>query len=415
MKCTHCSHENADDYHFCENCGERLGKECPECGHANDHDFSFCENCGHKFADEPEYVPASEKLEPEATPTIPTAKKKAPISTPVPVEVVPAEAAPAQQVVAAQQEKRGGLSGRLWPAVGLLAIIGFIIFGPRQPSNPSNTSSVGQSVSSGSGGSSGQSSGSSSNTSSGQSSSSSGDTSSSEQSGSKSGDTSSNEGNTSSSGQSNDASEGDSGALDPTFTADQETNCRYGPSASDFDVRRTIFDGQTVPIVGRGNTPAQEWWVVLVDGVQCWVWMDLGSANGAVQNVSRISPPATPTPEPIETSLPTFSDDACYSDDIWLDSIVVDEAARTVDIFYGSDGVFSWPYITLTTNRVEGWAYNACEILSSSSLVCTILDDSCQDDTCWYSGEVIPSNLNLWEEDVSSIECYFYWHEIEIP
>ena len=287
MICSQCSHENADDYLFCENCGERLGKECPECGHANGHDFAFCENCGHKFAAEPEYVPASEELEPEATPNIPTTKKKEAISTPVPVEAIPVEAAPAAHVVASQQEeKRRRLPGWLWPAVGLLAIIGFIIiFGPRQPDYQPVASSSGNSSSSG------QSSDNSGNTSSsGQSSGNAGNTSS-------SGQSNSSEGNTSSSGQSNDDSEGDSDDSGPTFTADQETNCRYGPSASDFDVRRTVFNGQTVPIVGNGTAPAQEWWVLVVDGVQCWVWSGLGEVNGNTASLVSINPPPIPVAE----------------------------------------------------------------------------------------------------------------------
>jgi len=292
VKCSHCSHENADDFLFCEDCGERLGKECPECGHANSHDFAFCENCGHKFVDEPDYVPASEELVPEATPSIPTTKKKETIIAPEPVEAVPAQASPVPQVVVVQQEERGRLPGWLWPVVGLLAIIVFfIIIAPRQPSYQPDTSSSGQSVSSGSGGSSGQSSGSSEDSSSsGQSSGSSGDNSSSGQSGSSSEDSSS-------SGQSNGDNVGDSGSSDPTFTADQETNCRYGPSASDFDVRRTVFNGQTVPIVGKGASPAQEWWVLVVDGVQCWVWSGLGEVNGDTAGLASINPPEVPVAE----------------------------------------------------------------------------------------------------------------------
>jgi hypothetical protein len=88
----------------------------------------------------------------------------------------------------------------------------------------------------------------------------------------------------------------------PTFTVDQDTNCRYGPSASSFDIRRTIFEGETVPIVAVGASPAQEWWVVEVDGVQCWVWMELGSTSGDTSGLPRFTPPAaataTNTPKP---------------------------------------------------------------------------------------------------------------------
>lgn len=86
-----------------------------------------------------------------------------------------------------------------------------------------------------------------------------------------------------------------SGAGSPMFTVSQETNCRYGPSSSNFDIRETIFAGQSVPIVGVGNSPAQEWWVVTVDGLDCWMWGGGGQASGDTQSVAGINPPAIPT------------------------------------------------------------------------------------------------------------------------
>lgn len=87
-------------------------------------------------------------------------------------------------------------------------------------------------------------------------------------------------------------SSNNSGTGSPTFSVSQETNCRYGPSASNFDVRRTIFKGQSVPIVGVGGSPAQDWWVVMVDGVECWVWDGVGQVSGNTQSVAVVNPPA---------------------------------------------------------------------------------------------------------------------------
>ncbi|MBI3158684.1 MAG: hypothetical protein HYZ26_03665 [Chloroflexi bacterium] len=83
----------------------------------------------------------------------------------------------------------------------------------------------------------------------------------------------------------------------PTFTASQDTNCRRGPSASGFGISETVFAGQSVPIIGVGQPPAQDWWVVVQDGVECWVWMDTGTASGDTTGVPGVTPP-TPPPSP---------------------------------------------------------------------------------------------------------------------
>lgn len=86
------------------------------------------------------------------------------------------------------------------------------------------------------------------------------------------------------------SSGGSSGA---TFTPAQNTNCRYGPSSSAFDIRATIYAGDTVIIVGKGAPPYGDWWVVTVNGLQCWVWSDLGTSRNA-GGVAVISPPDFP-------------------------------------------------------------------------------------------------------------------------
>jgi hypothetical protein len=78
------------------------------------------------------------------------------------------------------------------------------------------------------------------------------------------------------------------------FTVSQDTNCRYGPSSSAFDIRQTIFAGESVPIVGVGKPPAQEWWVVTVNGMECWVWKETGQTSGDTGSVLAVNPPAMP-------------------------------------------------------------------------------------------------------------------------
>ena len=103
-----------------------------------------------------------------------------------------------------------------------------------------------------------------------------------------------------------------SGVGSAQFTASQDTNCRYGPSSTNFDIQRTILKGQSVTIVGKGNAPAQGWWVVQVDSAQCWVWGDLGASSGNLQNVPGINPPAAPAvPQPEQNGGNDQQTDAC--------------------------------------------------------------------------------------------------------
>ncbi len=82
----------------------------------------------------------------------------------------------------------------------------------------------------------------------------------------------------------------------PMFTVSKDTNCRYGPSSSAFDIRQTIFAGESVPIVGVGKPPAQEWWLVTVKGMDCWVWKETGQSSGDTQGVASVNPPEAPAP-----------------------------------------------------------------------------------------------------------------------
>jgi len=116
------------------------------------------------------------------------------------------------------------------------------------------------------------------------------------------------------------------GSASPQFTASQDTNCRYGPSTTNFDIQRTVFKGQSVTIVGKGNAPAQGWWVVQVDSAQCWVWGDLGASSGNTNNVPGINPPAAPAaPQPEQNGGNDQPADACQ--DINQPVVTVDPTA----------------------------------------------------------------------------------------
>lgn len=102
-------------------------------------------------------------------------------------------------------------------------------------------------------------------------------------------------------------------AISPAvFTADKNSNCRYGPSSA-FDISDTILEKETVPIVGVGREPYQAYWYLEVNEKNCWVWSELGEPSGDYLNVPVIDPPPIPatatftptaTPEPVSIPAP---------------------------------------------------------------------------------------------------------------
>lgn len=89
------------------------------------------------------------------------------------------------------------------------------------------------------------------------------------------------------------------------FTSEPNANCRSGPSTV-FRLTGSIGKGQTVPIVGIGASPYQAYWIVDVNGNNCWVWSELGQPSGDYQNVPVIeSPPFPPTATPTSVPIPT--------------------------------------------------------------------------------------------------------------
>ena len=90
----------------------------------------------------------------------------------------------------------------------------------------------------------------------------------------------------------------------PTFTADQSSNCRVGPSSSLYATRASINKGDTVPITGKSSAEWGLWWVVEVNGTNCWVYSELGSAQGDLENVPIVPAPPLPTDTPSPTPVP---------------------------------------------------------------------------------------------------------------
>ena len=58
MKCLNCSHDNAPDSMFCENCGKPLERACPNCGKPIAANAKFCKYCGAKTDAPPVPAPA---------------------------------------------------------------------------------------------------------------------------------------------------------------------------------------------------------------------------------------------------------------------------------------------------------------------------------------------------------------------
>lgn len=95
----------------------------------------------------------------------------------------------------------------------------------------------------------------------------------------------------------------------PTFTASQAIFCRRGPSTIYQDIR-TMQGGDTRPILGQSISPVDNisiWYLVEIDGAQCYVSSGFGTVNGNLSGVPTIPPPPTPTPTstPTPTATPT--------------------------------------------------------------------------------------------------------------
>jgi uncharacterized protein YraI len=79
----------------------------------------------------------------------------------------------------------------------------------------------------------------------------------------------------------------------PTAIANQDTNCRVGPSTQYQNIG-TFFLAQSAPIIGR--LADSSWWVIdLADSSSdCWVWSQLVTTNGDTSGVPVVAPPPLP-------------------------------------------------------------------------------------------------------------------------
>jgi len=90
----------------------------------------------------------------------------------------------------------------------------------------------------------------------------------------------------------------------PTATADQDANCRFGPSQV-YHVIGHLLQNQTAPIVGR-NTDSSWWVIERTDGAgTCWIWDGTVTVSGDTSGVPVIQPPPPPTDTPTPTPSPT--------------------------------------------------------------------------------------------------------------
>jgi len=85
-------------------------------------------------------------------------------------------------------------------------------------------------------------------------------------------------------------------------TADQNVNCRKGPSTAYNDVG-ALLQGQTAPITGRNQE--NSWYYIDLNGSQCWVWSGAVVATGNVNGQPLVAAPPLPiTVTPSSTSPP---------------------------------------------------------------------------------------------------------------
>lgn len=357
MNCPRCGHENAADYLFCEECGEQVQQECPDCGHLNSLEHNYCEECGHAFKG------AATGAGPRQVADVqPVAQRRFPRWA-----KLLAGAAGLGVIALALYLGMDFLGGRAAPPPPVVDVS----LNQPQPTETARRVSA-----------------------------------------------SSDSQEASAAQEDSEPATEESGPEPAMFTVNQETNCRYGASASQFDVRRTIFNGQTVPIVGVGAPPAQEWWVVEVDGVECWVWAELGAASGDTEDVPAVSPPATPTPAP-PTPAPTKAPelDPCKAD-YWVESIKFLDQNYRYEMVLGTNGKFLpsgpggadyWHYLE---EKGAGSAY--CTTVSDQRLKCEGYHNS-QAAPWWISGNAYSLELEIEFWDANKNACKINLPDVVVP
>lgn len=82
-----------------------------------------------------------------------------------------------------------------------------------------------------------------------------------------------------------------------TGTADQNANCRVGPSTTYRNIA-TLLQGQTAAVEGR-NDDSTWWWIPTPGGSgHCWVWGGSLMLSGPADHLRLIPAPPTDTPSP---------------------------------------------------------------------------------------------------------------------
>ncbi len=92
----------------------------------------------------------------------------------------------------------------------------------------------------------------------------------------------------------------------PAFITNQSAYCRSGPSM-DYGVITSMQNGNSALILGKSPQIYGLWWQVNWMGVKCWVWSELGAAEGDLASVPEVSPPLLPTLTYTPTSVPTLT------------------------------------------------------------------------------------------------------------
>ncbi len=90
----------------------------------------------------------------------------------------------------------------------------------------------------------------------------------------------------------------------PTLTIRTPANCRRGPGVI-YGIVTSVSAGTRHDIRGQSRFFGPLWWMIRVEGTDCWVFSDLVETAGDAGGVAVVSPPATPTPAPTAVRSPT--------------------------------------------------------------------------------------------------------------
>jgi hypothetical protein len=97
---------------------------------------------------------------------------------------------------------------------------------------------------------------------------------------------------------------------DPQVTANQNVNCRRGPSTAYSEVG-ALLQGQTALVTGRNQD--NSWYYIDLNGTQCWVWSGAVTATSNVNEQPLVPAPPLPiTVTPSATSPPPPAYSACH-------------------------------------------------------------------------------------------------------